>query len=221
MKLRLIAGAAMLGLALSGCSTMESAANKVTQTATAATATAPAAVNLHAAMQDLWHQHIVATRDYALAVYAGDQAAAQAAQDAEVANGHDIANAVAGVYGQDAGEGIFKLLAGHVGGVNALTMAAKNGDAAGEEQAMSDLSANAMQIAQFLAGANPENWTVDGINGALLAHAGHHRQQIDLLMSDAPQAEQDQAWSQMQEHMDVIAGVLADGIAKQFPDKVS
>lgn len=221
MKLKLIAGAVVLGLAVAGCSTVESVASKTAGAVASVTATSPSAVNLHAAMQDLWHQHVVATRDYALAVYAGDQDAAQAAQDAEVANGHDIADAVAGVYGEQAGEGIFKLLAGHVGGVNALTVAAKNGDAAGEEQAMSDLSDNAMQIAQFLAGANPENWTVGDINGALLAHAGHHRQQIDLLMSNAPQDEQDQAWTQMQAHMDMIAGVLADGIAKQFPDQVN
>lgn len=221
MKLKLIAGAVVLGLAVAGCSTVESVAQKTAGAVASATATGPSAVNLHAAMQDLWHQHVVATRNYALAVYAGDQDMARAAQDAEVANGHDIADAVASVYGAQAGEGIFKLLAGHVGGVNALTLAAKNGDAAGEEQAMSELSANAMQIARFLAGANPENWTVDGINGALLAHAGHHRQQVDLLMGDAPQQDQDQAWAEMQEHMDMIAGVLADGIAKQFPDRVN
>lgn len=217
MRLKLIAGAVVLGLAVAGCSTSGPAANETAPTAAAATA--PAAVSLHAAMQDLWHQHVVATRNYALAVYAGDEAAARAAQDAEVANGHDIANAVAGVYGKDAGDGIFKLLAGHVGGVNALTLAVKNADAADEDQAMADLTDNAMQIAKFLAGANPENWPVQAINGALLAHAGHHRQQIHLLMADAPQAEQDAEWTAMQEHMDMIAGVLADGIVKQFPDR--
>lgn len=217
MKLRLIASAVVLGLAVAGCSTVGTVADKTAQTVAAVTA--PSTIQLHAAMQDLWHQHVVATRDYALAIYAGDEAAARAAQDAEVANGHDIANAVAGVYGADAGDGIFKLLAGHVGGVNALTLAAKNGDTEAESAAMNDLSDNAMQIAEFLAGANPDNWTVDGINGALLAHAGHHWKQIDLLMTGAAQAEQDAEWTAMQQHMDMIAGVLADGIAKQFPGK--
>ena len=217
MKLKLIAGAVVLGLAVAGCSTVEPTASQTAQTTE--TVAVPSSIRLHAAMQDLWHQHIVATRDYALAVYAGDEAAARAAQDAEVANGHDIANAVAGVYGQAAGEGIFKLLAGHVGGVNALTLASRNGDTEAQSAAMNDLSDNAMQIAEFLAGANPANWTVDAINGALLAHAGHHWKQIDLLMTRAPQAEQDAEWTAMQAHMDMIAGVLADGIAKQFPGK--
>lgn len=217
MKLKLIAGAVVLGLAVAGCSTVDSVSHSASQAVAAVTA--PSTVNLHAAMQDLWHQHVVATRDYALAIYAGDEAAARAAQDAEVGNGHDIANAVAGVYGADAGEGIFKLLAGHVGGVNALTIASKNGDTEAQSAAMNDLSDNALQIAEFLAGANPDNWTVDGINGALLTHAGHHWKQIDLLMTHAPQADQDAEWTAMQQHMDMIAGVLADGIAKQFPGK--
>lgn len=217
MKLKLIASAVVLGLAVAGCSTVGSVADSAAQAV--ATATAPATVNLHATMQDLWHQHVVATRDYALAIYAGDEAAARSAQDAEVANGRDIAGAVASVYGQAAGEGIFKLLAGHVGGVNALTIASKNGDTDAQSAAMNDLSNNAMQIAQFLAGANPDHWTVDGINGALLAHAGHHWKQVDLLMTRAPQTEQDAEWTAMQQHMDMIAGVLADGIAKQFPGK--
>ena len=219
MRFTLMAGAVALALAAAGCSTSGPTAQQAAPVA--ATASAPAAVSLHAAMQDLWHQHVVATRNYALAIYADDEAAARAAQDAEVANGHDIANAVAGVYGQEAGDGIFKLLAGHVGGVNALTLAIKNADAAGEDQAMADLTQNARQIAEFLAGANPENWTVDGINGALLAHAGHHRQQIQLLMGNAPQSEQDAEWTAMQQHMDMIAGVLADGIVRQFPGRFS
>src|SRR3546814_4302733 len=50
-----------------------------------APATEDAAVpapQLQAAMRDLWHGHIVHTRDYALAVHAGNDADAKAAADA-------------------------------------------------------------------------------------------------------------------------------------------
>lgn len=213
MKRRSFMTAAALGVAFAGSTGVGTIAM--------AQSGGPVAPRLHATMQDLWHDHIVATRNYALAVHAGDAAAAKAAQEAEVANGHQLADAVASVYGEDAGKGIFELLAGHVGGVNAYTDAAKAGDDAGKDKAMDDLTENGQQIAQFLAGANPDNWTEDALFGALAAHVGHHKQQIDLMMSNASQADQDKEWTAMQEHMDMIAGVLADGIAKQFPDKVN
>lgn len=213
MKRRSFMTAAALGVAFAGTTGISTLA--------VAQSGGPVAPRLRAAMQDLWHGHIVATRNYALAVHAGDQAAAQAAQEAEVANGHQLADAVASVYGEDAGKGIFDLLAGHVGGVNAYTDAAKAGDSAGMDKAMDDLTSNGRAIAKFLAGANPDNWTEDGLFGALAAHAGHHKQQIDLMMSNASQVDQDKEWTAMQEHMDMIAGALTDGIAAQFPDKVN
>jgi hypothetical protein len=39
------------------------------------------------------------------------------------------------------------------------------------------------------------------------------------MMSNAPAAQQAKSWTDMQHHMDMIADVLADGIAKQFPAK--
>ena len=78
-----------------------------------------------------------------------------------------------------------------------------------------------MEIARFFAGANPDNWTVDGLNSALLGHVGHHKKQIDAMMAGAPAAEQEQLWQAMSDHMDMIADALSDGLAKQFPDKVS
>ena len=81
-------------------------------TAVSAAATAP---KLHAALRSLWHGHLVATHDYALAVHAGNKANETKAADAVVANAKDIANAVAGFYGRDAGDGLLKLLAGHWG----------------------------------------------------------------------------------------------------------
>ena len=52
-------------------------------------------------------------------------------------------------------------------------------------------------------------------------HVGDHKQQVDAMMANAPAAQQAQLWSDMQHHMDMIADVLSDGIAKQFPDKAN
>jgi hypothetical protein len=182
-------------------------------------APAPAAPQLQAAMRDLWHGHIVHARDYALAMHAGDKAAAKAAADAVVANAKDISKAVAGFYGDAAGDGMMKLLAGHWGAVQAMTDARAKNDKAGADKAMADLVANAGEIAKFLAGANP-NLPEDTVRGLLLAHGAHHSSQINLIMSGDTAGEATE-WTAMQAHMDMIADALAGAIAKQFPDKAA
>lgn len=184
----------------------------------AASAAAPAAPQLHQALQSLWHGHVVATREYALAVHAGNKANENKAAEAVVANAKQIADAVAGFYGKAAGDGLLKLLAGHWAGVKALTDTTKAGDTAGEQKAMNDLASNATAIAKFLAGANP-NWTEGALQGALMMHVNDHKTQIDEMMSNAPQTQQAKSWADMQHHMDMIADVLANGIAKQFPTR--
>lgn len=188
----------------------------------AAPAAAPADVpapQLQAAMRDLWHGHIAAARDYALAVKAGNDADATAAADAVVANAKQIAGAVAGFYGDAAGDGMLTLLAGHWGAVKALNDARADGNEAAASQAMTDLSTNAGEIAKFLAGANP-NLPEDTVRALMLAHGAHHSQQINLILAGDTEGEAAE-WTAMQSHMDMIADALAAAIAKQFPDKAS
>jgi hypothetical protein len=97
------------------------------------------------------------------------------------------------------------------------TRAAK--DEAGATKAMADLTANAGEIAKFLAGANP-NLPEDTVRGLLLAHGAHHSSQIDLIMKDDTAGEATE-WTAMQGHMDMIADALAGAIAKQFPEKAN
>ena len=186
--------------------------------APAADASVPAP-QLQAAMRDLWHGHIVHAREYALAMHAGNAADAKTAADAVVANAHQIADAVAGFYGQAGGDRMMELLGGHWGAVKALTDARAKGDNAAADKAMTDLTTNAGEIAKFLAGANP-NLPEDTVRGLMLAHGAHHAQQIQQIMTDDMQDEAT-TWTAMQQHMDVIADALAGAIAKQFPDKAS
>ncbi|HET7611640.1 MAG TPA: hypothetical protein VFK29_07620 [Rhodanobacteraceae bacterium] len=186
--------------------------------ASAPAASAPAAPQLQATMRSLLHGHIVATRDYALAVHAGDQAKAQQAANDAVANAKQIAGAVASFYGEAAGDQFLKLLAGHWGGVKNLTDAVHAGNKAGEQQAMQDLASNGSDIAKFLAGANP-NLPEQTVLGLWMMHVNDHKTQIEQMMANAPEAEQSQTWDHMQKHADTIADALAGAIAKQFPDK--
>lgn len=187
--------------------------------ATPAGKAAPAAPKLDAALRELWQGHVQHTRAYALAVKAGDTAAEKKAADDVVANARQIADAVAGFYGADAGKTLLNLLAGHWGGVKAMTDAARAGDGAAAAKAMQGLGANATEIAKFLAGANPY-LTEDAVRGLLVAHAAHHQAQIDEIMRGDMQAEA-KTWASMQAHMNTIADALAGAIARQFPAKAA
>ena len=182
-------------------------------------AAAPAAPKLHAAMRELWQGHAETTREYALAVKAGDAAAEKKAADAVVANAKQIADAVGSFYGADAGKKMLELLAGHWAGVKALTDAGKTGDSAASAKAIQDLTANADAIAKFLSGANP-NLPESAVKSLLVTHAGHHSQLISEIMKGDTAAAA-KTWAAMHAHMNTLADALSDGIAKQFPTKAT
>jgi hypothetical protein len=216
MKPLSLACGATLALALAAAAPAVMAQDTAASTSAASPTTAP---KLHAAMRSLWQGHIEHTRAYAMAVKAGDQAAASKAADDVVANAKQIADAVAGFYGKPAGEQMLKLLAGHWGGVKALTDAEHAGDKAGHQKAMQDLAQNATAIAKFLAGANP-NLPEATVQGLMMMHVSDHETQLKQLMAGNTAGEA-QAWMHMQAHMNTIADALSDAIAKQFPTKAS
>lgn len=214
MKPMLIIGAFALTLAIAAAPLL--AANPAPA---ASPTTAAAAPKLHAAMRELWQGHAQTTRAYAMAVKAGDAAAAKKAADDVVANAKKIADAVGSFYGADAGKKMLELLAGHWGGVKALTDAGHANDSAASAKAMQDLSTNADAIAAFLSGANP-NLPADAVRGLLMTHAGHHSALITAIMK-GDSAGAAQTWTAMQTHMNTLADALSDGIAKQFPAKAT
>jgi hypothetical protein len=193
------------------------AASPMHDTATATQDSSPSAPQLQAAMRSLWHGHVVHTREYAMAVHAHDSAKAKAAADAVVANAKQIADAVGGFYGKAAGTQTLQLLAGHWGGVKALTDASAAGDTAGEQKAMADLNDNVTAIAKFFSSANP-NLPEQAVQNLFATHVAHHAAQIKQIMSGDTKGEQ-ATWADMQAHMNTIADALASGIAKQFPNK--
>ena len=213
-----VVGAMALTFAMAGSSVLFAAEHPVEAT-TPAVSVAPAAPKLHAAMRSLWQGHVEQTRAYAMAVKAADSAAATKAADGVVANAKQIAAAVGGYYGDAAGKQMMTLLAGHWGGVKAMTDAQHADDSAANTKAMHDLTTNADEIAKFLSGANP-NLPEEAVRGLMMTHVGHHAQQISQIMKGDAAGEAS-TWKMMRAHMDTLADALSDGIAKQFPAKAT
>jgi hypothetical protein len=170
-----------------------------------------------AALRDLWVGHIFWVRGVVFATVSKNAPAASAAEQATVANAKEIAGAIVPFYGQEASDQLFSLLAGHYGAIKEYLDAAVKQDSAGGATATDHLTANAQEIAAFLSGANP-NLPKDTLEGLLLAHGGHHLQQIQEVQ--AGQFDKEVAtWSAMKGHIYVIADALTDALAKQFPEK--
>lgn len=181
-------------------------------------ATAPAPVSTAAtqdALRDLWIGHVFWVRTVAVAAIDGNKPAAKAAEEQVVANAKQIAGAIEPFYGKPAADKLFGLLAGHYGAVKEyLDARGKTADAAWKK-----IGANAEEIAVFLSGANP-NLPKDTLLALLVAHGGHHVQQIKQLRAK-DYAGEAQTWQHMTQHMYVIADALTGAIAKQFPAKFS
>ena len=167
-----------------------------------------------AALRDLWVGHIFWVRNVVLATFNKNDASLKAAEHQAVANAQSIAAAIEPFYGAAAKESLFKLLAGHYGAVNAYLVATAADDVSGQSKATSSLTSNAVDIATFLSKANP-NLQKDTLNGLLLAHGGHHIQQIQEL-KDGNFAAEAKTWEEMKSHMYVIADAMADALGKQF-----
>lgn len=174
------------------------------------------AIQTRDALRDLWVGHVFWVRNVAVETLAGNGAAARAAEDQVVANAKQIAGAIEPYYGKAASEKLFGQLAGHYGAVKEYLLATGK---AGQDAAFRKLVANAEEIAKFLSSANP-NLPIDTLRALLLAHGGHHVQQITQLRAK-DYAGEAQTWDAMKQHMYVIADALAGAIAKQFPAKFS
>ena len=174
-------------------------------------------VELQLALRDLWVGHIFWVRNVVLATKYNDADAAKVAEGKVVENAKAIGDAIASIYGKEAGDKLFGLLAGHYGAVKDYMTAAFAGNADAKSAAVEKLKKNAEEIATFLSSANP-NWPKQTLVGLLMAHGAHHIAQIDQV-NTKDFASEAKTWDDMKKHIYVIADALAGGIVKQFPKK--
>jgi hypothetical protein len=170
-------------------------------------------------LRDLWLGHIFWVRNVSVAAIDKNDSAVKAAEQQAVANAQAIAASIEPFYGPGAKDSFFKLLAGHYGAVKAYLVATVAGDAPAQAKATQALTSNADEIATFLSKANPY-LPKDAVQGLLLAHGGHHIQQIQQLKDRKYEAEA-HTWEEMKKHVYQIADATADALAKQFAKKFS
>jgi hypothetical protein len=170
-----------------------------------------------AALRDLWIGHIFWVRSVSLAAIDKNDAAMRTAEKQAVANAQSIAASIEPFYGAVAKDAFFKLLAGHYGAVKAYLVATVGDNASAQSTATQSLTSNAEEIAVFLSKANP-HLPKQALNSLLLAHGGHHIQQIQELKARDYAAEA-KTWENMKTHVYQIADATADALAKQFPKR--
>jgi hypothetical protein len=167
-------------------------------------------------MRKLWEDHITWTRLYIISALADlpdvDAAAARLLQ-----NQADIGDAVAVFYGADAGAALTDLLERHILIAVDLLGAAKANDAAAVEEHSDRWSANADEIADFLAAANPA-WPAESLRTMMHMHLDQTLAEATARLAGDWEADV-AAYEQVHLHILDLADTLSAGIIEQFPDR--
>lgn len=181
------------------------------------TASSPGACQLRTDMRKLWTDHTTWTRTYIISAVA-DMPDAQAAAARLMKNQEDIGNAVGQFYGAAAGAQLTTLLKAHISTAVEVVKAAKSGDKAALDAANKKWSDNAMEIAGFLAKANP-NWPRLALEDMMKKHLSTTTDEVVARLHKDWDADA-KAYDAVYDHILKMADTLADGIAKQFPEKI-
>ena len=177
----------------------------------------PREAALHDAMRKLWEDHITWTRIFIISA-AGDLGDKTAATDRLLQNQVDIGNAIKPYYGDAAGNKLTALLKEHITTAADVVAAAKAGDQAKLADANKRWFANADQIADFLAGANPKNWPQAEMRSMMHEHLNlTTKEAVARLHGDW--AGDIAAYDAVHTQILTMADGLTMGIVKQFPDK--
>jgi len=175
------------------------------------------AMVLHDDMRRLWADHVVWTRLYIISAVGGDPSASVALSRL-MKNQEDIANAIRPFYGDAAAAQLTTLLKQHISIAGELVAASAAGNTAKATDADKRGHDNAVAIATFLSGANP-NWPqatlVDMLNKHLTLTAREATDRIKKNWTE-DQMTFDQIFSQAMD----MADALSAGIIAQFPTKV-
>ena len=172
--------------------------------------------DLKAQMVELWEQHVAWNRNVMLCIVdelpGTDQAVERLHQ-----NKIEIGDAMKPYYGEAAGDQLTKLLYEHVTISAEVITHAKAEEKVALQEANQRWYANAEEIAGFLADTNPY-WALDDIKLII-------KEQLILTTNQAVFRIQKNYSADViaydKAHSDVLkmAGIFANGIAKQFPEK--
>jgi len=166
-------------------------------------------------LRHLWNDHVVRTRQFILAVEAGEPTSVTAALDSLMKNQEALGVALGKPFGQKAANAIAILLQEHITNLGAYTFVrfAKDDEAA--QAALVLLGNNAKRISTALAALNPK-WPADVVLKLLLEHLDHTKAEVDSrvlgdLVGDAG------AYQAALANAVMIADALAAGIPQSAP----
>ncbi|MCZ2222740.1 MAG: hypothetical protein LC122_03820 [Chitinophagales bacterium] len=172
--------------------------------------------SLNTGMRKLWAEHMQWT--YATVdAFFHNSTGVSAQMTRLLKNQEDIGNAVIPYYGTAGGNQLTALLKDHINKAVPVLTAAQSGNTTALNTALDDWYANAQDIADFLADANP-NWDRMEMRHMMKMHIDQTvAYSVDLLNNNYTSAIV--KYQDAFDHMMEMADDLAKGIAKQFPDK--
>jgi len=176
----------------------------------------------HDAMRQLWEDHITWTRLVIVSAATLPDALPDVDPTVQrlLRNQDDIGDAIKPFYGDAAGEELSRLLREHITLAAELIAAAKAGDADAVQTTSDAWYANANEIADFLAAANPKHWPAAEMRAMMREH-------LDLTLAEAVArlegryADDISTYDEIHVQILHMADMLSDGIIAQFPAKFS
>ena len=133
-------------------------------------------------------------------------------------NQKEIGASIVPFYGQAAGDKLAKLLTEHIELAVPVLKAAQANDKASLDTSLANWYRNANEIAGFLSAANPKNWPPSATEPALKMHITHTTEYaVNILKGEY--ASSIKGFEGALNHMLLLADILSEGIAKQFPGK--
>jgi hypothetical protein len=174
-------------------------------------------VVFHDQMRKLWEDHVTWTR-LAIVTFADSSAGFGPTAGRLLQNQTDIGNAIKPFYGPAAGSHLTALLNDHISIAVELLQAAKASDTAAFNAAKDRWYANANDIADFLAAANPRFWSRAVLRADMKTH-------LDQTLAEASHeltgdyAASITDYEAIHRHILAMADTLSSGIIRQFPNR--
>lgn len=173
--------------------------------------------SFNASMRVLWSDHALWTRAVIINIVDGIPGTTEAVNRL-LRNQEDIGNAIKPYYGDAGGDALTVLLKEHITIAADLLIAAKNGDSQDFTTANAAWYANGEAIAIFLNTANPAYFPLADWKAMMKSH-------LDLTLEEAvarlngDYAADVRAYDAVYAELMMMADMLSEGIANQFPEK--